>query len=188
MWNDLLHLDVPVAEKILRTVLVYLVIVVLFRLTGKRMIASLNTLDFVVMFLLSNVVQNAIIGNDNSVTGGVIGAVTLVLANVAVDRLAYVSPWWRRWIEGTPTTIVDHGHVQRRTLRRVGIRQAEVDHAVRIQNGNDISDVWAGVLEPTGQFVLTLRQEKQGADHGDVAALAERLDRIERLLRDTVRG
>ena len=70
MWHEIFVVQVPVAEKVIRTVFVYATIVFLFRLSGKRGLASLNTLDFVVIFLLSNVVQNAVIGNDTSFTGG----------------------------------------------------------------------------------------------------------------------
>ena len=91
MWHDMFVEQIPVAEKILRTVIVYAMIAVLFRLTGKRGLASMNTFDFVVVFLLSNVVQNAVIGNDSSVTGGMIGAVTLVAVNTGVTRLIAVS-------------------------------------------------------------------------------------------------
>lgn len=88
MWHDLLSIQIPVAEKVLRTVAVYALIVILFRLSGKRGLANLNTFDFVVIFLLSNVVQNAIIGNDNSLLGGAIGAITLVTVNAVLNRLA----------------------------------------------------------------------------------------------------
>src|SRR6202451_2533245 len=91
MWHSMFAEQIPLAEKILRTVIVYAAIAVLFRLTGKRGLASLNTFDFVVIFLLSNVVQNAIIGNDTSLTGGVIGAATLVAVNSCLNRLIAVS-------------------------------------------------------------------------------------------------
>ncbi len=105
MWHEIFVVQVPVAEKVLRTVFVYATIVLLFRLSGKRGLASLNTLDFVVIFLLANVVQNAIIGNDTSFTGGVIGAVTLVAVNAAVNRLVLHSPWAARLLGGQ----ADHG-------------------------------------------------------------------------------
>ena len=73
MWHDMFIEQIPVAEKILRTVIVYALIAVLFRFTGKRGLASMNTFDFVVIFLLSNVVQNALIGNDSSLIGGLVG-------------------------------------------------------------------------------------------------------------------
>jgi uncharacterized membrane protein YcaP (DUF421 family) len=182
MWHDLFVLTLPAGEKVLRTVLVYALIVVLFRLLGKRDLASLNTMDFVVMFLLSNVVQNAIIGDDNTFLGGAIGAFTLIAVNYLVDRLAWAWPWFRWLLEGRATTIVREGKVSGRALRSLGIRQAELDHAVRMQNGNDISDVQTGSLEPSGQLLLTLKTDKQSADHGDIAALKAQLDRIEKLL------
>ena len=86
MWHSMFAVQVPIAEKILRTVLVYATILILFRLTGKRDLATLNMFDFVLLFLLSNVVQNAIIGNDTSLLGGIIGAATLVAVNAALNR------------------------------------------------------------------------------------------------------
>ena len=86
MWHDMFVIQVPILEKILRTVLVYTTVVVLFRLAGKRGLAGLNTFDFVVIFLLSNVVQNAVIGNDQSLLGGVVGAVTLVAVNAGLNH------------------------------------------------------------------------------------------------------
>src|SRR6202171_5506733 len=91
MWHDLFVEQIPLAEKVIRTIGVYALLMVLFRLTGKRGLAALNTFDFVVIFLLSNVVQNAVIGNDTSVTGGLIGAVTLVAVNTGVNRLIAAS-------------------------------------------------------------------------------------------------
>ena len=87
MWRAMFVEQIPLTEKVLRTVLVYALIALLFRVAGKRGMANLNTFDFVVIFLLSNVVQNAVIGNDTSLTGGIIGAVTLVAVNSAVNRL-----------------------------------------------------------------------------------------------------
>jgi hypothetical protein len=107
MWDDIFDLHIPVAEKVIRILLVYILILTLFRFTGKRGLASLNAFDFVVIFLLSNVVQNAIIGNDQSVTGGVIGAVTLVAVNAALNRWLAVDERAARVIEGTPTTVIE---------------------------------------------------------------------------------
>jgi hypothetical protein len=95
MWQAMFAEQIPPAEKILRTIIVYALIAVLFRLTGKRGLASMNTFDVVVIFLLSNVVQNAIIGNDTSLTGGIFGAATLVAINTGVNRLIAVNPQLR---------------------------------------------------------------------------------------------
>ena len=103
--------QIPLTEKILRTVIVYALIAVLFRLTGKRGLANLNTFDFIVIFLLSNVVQNAVIGNDNSLLGGMIGAVTLVAMNVAVNRLIAINATAARIFEGRATTVISDGQI-----------------------------------------------------------------------------
>lgn len=182
MWHHMFVEHISIAEKILRTVFVYALIAVLFRLTGKRGLASLNTFDFVVIFLLSNVVQNAIIGPDQSVLGGMIGAVTLVVVNVAVDRLITVSGAAARLFEGTATTVISDGHILDRAIRRLGMRSSEIEHAVRLQNADDVAQVESGNLDPNGQLVLTLKAAEQSATKGDIAELNARLERIERLL------
>jgi uncharacterized membrane protein YcaP (DUF421 family) len=121
MWHEMFIVQVPVLEKIVRTVLVYATIVLLFRLTGRRGLAQLNTLDFTVLFLLSNVVQNAVIGNDNSVTGGAIGAVTLVATDAALNRWIARSSWAARVLEGNPTTLISDGKL---TTKLMGCLQA----------------------------------------------------------------
>ena len=182
MWHAMFVEQIPLAEKILRTILVYALVAVLFRLTGKRGLANMNTFDFIVLFLLSNVLQNAIIGNDTSLTGGAIGAVTLVAVNAGLNRLLTVSPAAARVFEGQPTTVVSGGHVDTAALRRLGIRPSELDHAVRLQNGDDITEIGSGTLEPAGQLVLTLKPGEQSATKDDVAELTRRLRRIEDLL------
>src|ERR1035437_10118075 len=89
IWGDMLHLGVPVLEKILRPILVYAFLVVGLRLAGKRELAQLNAFDLVVLLTISNTVQNAIIGDDNSVSGGLIRAQTLLALNYAVVRFLY---------------------------------------------------------------------------------------------------
>ena len=92
MSHDLFVMQIPILEKIIRTVAVYAVILVLFRLTGKRGLAQLTSFDMVVVFLLSNVVQNAVIGSDNSLLGGAVGAVTTPPAGVVT--LVFEVPDW----------------------------------------------------------------------------------------------
>jgi uncharacterized membrane protein YcaP (DUF421 family) len=183
MWRDMFVEQIPVAEKILRTVIVYALIAVLFRFTGKRGLASMNTFDIVVIFLLSNVVQYAVIGNDSSVVGGVVGAVTLVVVNTGVNRLIAGSATAARIFDGQPTAVISDGHVVERALRRLGLRRSELEHAVRLENGDDVSEIERGSLEPGGQLVLTLKAAEQGATKADVAALTDHLRRIEKLLR-----
>jgi uncharacterized membrane protein YcaP (DUF421 family) len=182
MWHAMFAEQIPLAEKILRTVIVYARIAVLFRLTGKRGLASMNTFDVVVIFLLSNVVQNAIIGNDTSLTGGIIGAATLVAVNTCLNRLIAVSAAAARVFDGRATTVISDGHVVDRALRRLGMRRSELNTAVHLQGADDIAEIGRGSLEPGGQLVLTLKKGEQGATKSDVAELASRLRRIESLL------
>jgi uncharacterized membrane protein YcaP (DUF421 family) len=182
MWRDMFIIQVPVLEKIIRTIAVYTILALLFRLVGKRGLASLNTFDFVVMFLLSNVVQNAVIGPDDSLLGGIVGAVTLVAVNAAVNRWLAASPLAERILEGTSTAVIVDGQPQRTTLRRLAIRPDELDQAVRLQNGDDITQVADGRLEPSGHLVLTLKPEEQGATKSDIQRLHERLAAIESTL------
>jgi uncharacterized membrane protein YcaP (DUF421 family) len=182
MWHAMFAEQIPLAEKILRTVIVYALIAVLFRLTGKRGLASMNTFDFVVIFLLSNVVQNAIIGNDTSLTGGILGAVTLVVVNTGVNRLIAVSATAARVFDGRATTVIREGHPVTQALRHLGMRRSELDIAVRLQGGESITDVDRGSMEPGGQLVLVLKTSQQGATKSDVAELMSRLRGIENLL------
>src|SRR5882757_3471337 len=121
MWSDMFSLQVPTLEKVLRTVLVYGGLAVLLRLAGKRDLAQLNTFDLVVMLLLSNVVQNAVIGPDNSLDGGLLGAVVLVAVNALWVRLVNRGPRLTKIFEGTPTTLVEDGKVTG-NLPRLGLR------------------------------------------------------------------
>jgi uncharacterized membrane protein YcaP (DUF421 family) len=182
MWHAMFIEQIPFAEKVLRTVLVYALIALLFRLTGKRGLSNMSTFDFVVIFLLSNVVQNAVIGNDTSLTGGIVGAVTLVAVNALVNRVVASNTTAARIFDGRLTTVIRDGHVVQRALVHLGLRRSELDHAVRIQNGDDVSEVKNGVLEPGGQLVLSLKPAEQSATKGDVAELLDQLSRIESLL------
>lgn len=182
MWHDMFVIQIPVLEKVLRTVLVYAAIVIVFRLAGKRDLATFNTFDFVVIFLLSNVVQNAVIGNDDSVSGGVIGAVVLVAINAALNRWLALSPRASSVLEGKPTTVIENGHFIQSALRRLALRPGEIDQAIRVQNGDDVSDIGSGRMEPSGQLILSLKPEEQSATKGDLAHLNARLDRIDAAL------
>jgi uncharacterized membrane protein YcaP (DUF421 family) len=188
MWHDMFTEQIPFAEKIIRTVLIYVLIALLLRATGKRELSGLNSLDIVVMVLLSNVVQNAIIGSDNSLVGGAIGAVTLVLVNSVVNRAAIRSDRMARIFDGTDTTLIESGHVDDRAVRRVGLRRHELDQAVRLQNGDDLDQVETALLDPSGQLILTLKSGEQGASKRDVDRLAAQLARIEALVSNSRRA
>jgi len=173
-----MHLDISVWEKAIRTVGVYLAIAVLLRLAGKRDLAQLNAFDLVVILLLSNVVQNAIIGPDNTLLGGVIGAVMLVGLNAVIVRLARRNDRVATLLEGTPTTLARDGRWDYAALRREGLRQADVQAALRRQNANSVDEVETIVIEPGGTIVTTLREDLQSATRGDIARLEAKLDAL----------
>jgi len=183
MWHDIFAFEISVPEKILRTVLVYTLILLIFRLGGRRSMAQMNTMDFTVMVLLSNVVQNAVIGSDNSFVGGAVGAVTLVLVNQGIDYLTYRYPALSRLVQGHSVDVIADGRPLRAQLERLAIRPGELGHAVRMQNGNDVAEVSRGEMDADGHLLITLKDECQSATAGDIAGLNARLDRIEQLLR-----
>ena len=178
MWHNLMHLDLSVWEKVLRTVAVYLVLAVLIRLAGKRDLAQLNAFDLVVMLLLSNVVQNAVIGQDNTLLGGVIGAVVLVAVNAGTVRLARRSDRVARLVEGTATTLARDGRWDDEALRHEGLRKADAEAALRRQNANSVRDVEEVSIEPGGAIVATLREDLQSATKADVQRIEAKLDAL----------
>jgi uncharacterized membrane protein YcaP (DUF421 family) len=178
--SDLWTLAIPVAEKVIRTVVVYTFVAALLRVAGKRNLAQLNSFDLVVVLLLSNVVQNAIIGPDDSLTGGLIGAVVLVGVNAVVVRLVNRSDAAVRLFEGSDITLVKDGRFLDRALRREGLRRTDVEAALRMQNADGAADVAEASLSPGGSIVVWLKPEQMGVTRSDLAALHDRLAAIER--------
>ena len=174
MWHDMFALPVPVVEKVLRALFVYLFLVVALRLAGKRELAQLSTFDFVVLLSVANAVQNGIIGEDDSITGAWIGAMTLFVANFALAFTIVRSRALRRTAEGQPAKLVEHGVVNDDELRRVRITHAELESAVGA-NGQHISEVDAVELFPNGRIAITPKEP-------DAATM--RFDEVERQLRE----
>ena len=182
MGHNLLHLDVSLLEKTIRTVGVYFAIAALLRVAGKRDLAQLNTFDLVVMLLLSNVVQNAVIGNDTSIIGGIYSAALLVALNAVVVRVATLNRTVERVFEGTPTLLIEDGHYIDKALRHEGLRRADADAAIRKQGANDETTVERATLGVGGSVVVEMKAEEQPATKADVAALAAALNRLEQRL------
>jgi uncharacterized membrane protein YcaP (DUF421 family) len=176
--DDLLTMTVPIAEKVVRTVAVYLGVLLLLRLAGKRDLAQLNTFDLVVLLLLSNVVQNAIVGADNSLLGGLLGAATLIVVNSIVARAAQRSEAAVRLLEGTATTLVTDGHLDTEALARLGLRKADVVLALRHQGATSIDDVQDAELAVGGSIILTLKPDASPATVADISRIEAKLDRL----------
>lgn len=159
----------------MRTVVVYLGIAGLLRLAGKRLLAQMNSLDLVVVLLLSNVVQNAIIGPDNSVLGGLIGAVVLVGFNAVADRLIESSDWGRRVFIGVPSELVRDGQLDDRELRRMGVSRSELEIALRRQGSDSPQGVKRATLEPEGEILIDLNPGARAVTRDDLDAAVEEL-------------
>lgn len=175
MWHDIWHMGTSAGDKAVRTVLVYGAVLVLLHLAGKRQLAQLNSFDLVVLLLLSNVVQNAIIGNDISVTGGVLGAAILVAVNFVLVRLAFMSPRFGKALQGGSVTLFRLGHFDEAALRREAITKEELVAGLRRQ-GLELEDVERVDLEPEGTFNATPRPKP------DLRDVLQKLDAIERRL------
>jgi uncharacterized membrane protein YcaP (DUF421 family) len=175
--HDLFFVQVHLPEKAIRSLAVYLFLVAVLRLAGKREFAQLNNFDLVVLLLLSNTVQNAIIGADDSLVGGLFGAAVLLAANLLIVRLTYRFPKLARVLEGRPTTLARHGRLLERNLRRERITREELMAAMRRQGVGRLADADLVVLESSG--ALTVEQ------HDQLGEVLERVRRIEARLAAT---
>jgi uncharacterized membrane protein YcaP (DUF421 family) len=182
MLYDMLSMGIPPTEKIIRTVVVYVAIVVLLRLFGRRDLAQFTTFDLVVVLLLSNVVQNAIIGPDNSLTGGLLGAAILLAASWVVVRIGTSSDTAEKIFEGVPLPLVRSGSFEHKTLRRLGVRARDVDAAMREQGAQGVATVDRADLLTSGTLVIELAQGSQPASRSDIETLLARIDRLEEAL------
>jgi uncharacterized membrane protein YcaP (DUF421 family) len=174
--ESMFHMPLPLVEKILRPVVVYLALVLLLRVFGKRELAQLNPFDLVVLLSLSNTVQNAIIGEDNSVTGGIIGAVSLLTINWVVVRILFRSPRLNRALEGRPAVLIREGHIDRKALEREALTREELVEVIHRQGFEHLHDVHRCELEPNGTFYIEGR-DPSIADkrHGELLARLETL-------------
>ena len=163
MWRDIFHLDVSVLEKLVRPVLIYAFLAVALRLAGKRELAQLNSLDFVVLLAVANAVQNGIIGNDNSVTGAVLGASALFVLNGILAVVLFQSPKLRRLAEGTPRVLISMGVVDYEALRKERLTVDQLMAAIATQGAGGLDDVEEAVLEPNGTIVTRVKEMDRDA-------------------------
>jgi uncharacterized membrane protein YcaP (DUF421 family) len=158
-----------VTEIVIRTLTVYAFLLAGVRLCGKREVGQLMPFDFVLLLVLSNSVQNAMLGPDSSLGGGLVAAGTLLLLTMALGRIGRRNPQIRRWLEGTPTTLIAHGMVLHRNLEREGVTDEELQQVLREHEVSDAQDVELATLEVDGNVsVIRRRDETQPQDAGYV--------------------
>jgi uncharacterized membrane protein YcaP (DUF421 family) len=176
MMHSMFHMPLPVMEKILRPVIVYLCLIAFLRLFGKRELAQLNPFDLVVLLSLSNTVQNAIIGDDNSVSGGIIGAFALLAINWGLMWLLYRSPKLNQTMEGSKTTLIQNGVVSEEAMKKETLTYEELISVLNKNGFNNPADVEECVLEPNGTFFV-----KGMAVTAETVHSRELLNAVERL-------
>lgn len=137
---------------VIRTTAVYLVVLIGLRLSGKRQIGQMTVFDLVIFLLLANVVQNAMVGPDTSLIGGILAAVVLLILNAVIARLRLRWPNLRRWVEGTPTLLILHGEIIPQHMRSEGIDEESLMAAIREHGISEIKQVEMAVLEIDGSI------------------------------------
>jgi uncharacterized membrane protein YcaP (DUF421 family) len=155
--------EIPVGDKIVRSLVVYFFLLIMFRLLGKREVAQMTVFDLIVLLILSNVLQNAMIGPDNSVVGGLIGAGTILAINWLVGLATFKSRWFERAVEGVPILLVHSGQLVEQNLRRTSISREELLSNLRSQGVFALQDVRAAVLEPSGKLSVLRMESSAGS-------------------------
>jgi uncharacterized membrane protein YcaP (DUF421 family) len=190
VFDHMFLLPLPILEKLARPVVVYLVLVLLLRIFGKRELGQLNPFDLVVLLSLSNTVQNAIIGEDNSVTGGIIGAFGLLAINWLVVRMLFRSRRLTRAFEGRATVLVRDGQIDQRALKHESLTREELIEVIHRQGFEGVHQVRCCELEPNGSFYVEAF-DPSAADKRQLEVL-QRLDALSRdvaaLRAQTARG
>ena len=155
MVSHLLHFDVGPFELVIRGAVVYLFILVLLRLAGKRQMGQMSPTDFVAMLLISNAVQNSMNGGDNSLSAGIVLAVVLIALGWAISVLTYRNVWFRRVFEGSPSLLIHDGKLVQKNLDSERVTRSELRSMLRRQGIHQLSDVKAAVLESDGTLSVT---------------------------------
>jgi uncharacterized membrane protein YcaP (DUF421 family) len=188
VWHNLFVPELSIAEKILRPVFVYAFLIVAVRLAGRRELAQLNSFDLVVLLMLANTVQNATIGNDNSMVGGLIGVSALLVINYFVVRFLYRYPSVDRLLEGGPVELIRGGKVLSDHLGREAITEEELMEAIRKQGLASAAEVDRAVLETGGTISVVARkptpaEERLRRLEGMLNEIRDELSHVHRLLR-----
>jgi uncharacterized membrane protein YcaP (DUF421 family) len=176
MSHNMFHVPVPLLEKVLRPAIVYLFLIVFLRLFGKRELAQLNPFDLVVLLSLSNTVQNAMIGDDNSVSGGVVGAFSLLAINWLLMRVLFKAPKLNAALQGKAATLITAGKVNDAVMKQETMSQEDLIAVLNRNGFNDPSEVETCILEPNGTFYV-----KGRSPSGDDVARQEMMEAMERL-------
>jgi uncharacterized membrane protein YcaP (DUF421 family) len=186
IWKDMFVMGLPLLEKILRPIVVYAFLVISLRLSGKRELVQLNPFDLVVLLTLSNTVQNAIIGEDNSVLGGLIGATSLLATNYLVVRFLYDHRKLDQLVEGRADVLIESGKVYTARLKKELITMPQLEAAARKQGFDSLAEVQKCILEPGGTLTFVGKKpDPEDVRHQELVGRLERLTQEIALLRSS---
>jgi uncharacterized membrane protein YcaP (DUF421 family) len=176
MWHNMFVLGLPIGEKIFRPIAVYAFLIVGLRLAGKRELAQLNPFDLVVLLTLSNTVQNAIIGEDNTITGGVIGASTLLFVNYVLVRFLSRHETLERLIEGEPDVLIENGRMTGACREKDAISVLELEAAAHKQGFASLEEIDRAILDPNGSIAFFAKKPTPDTARHD--EIMKRLEQI----------
>jgi uncharacterized membrane protein YcaP (DUF421 family) len=160
MSASLFHSSIPMLEFVVRAGAVYLFVLLMLRLGGKRQVAQMSPTEFVAILLISNAVQNSMNGGDNSLIGGFVLATVLIGLSTAISYLTYKSKYFSRVFEGTPTLVIHAGKIIDEHMRKERITNSELMSMLRRQDIHNIKEVREGILEPDGHLTLLLHADE----------------------------
>lgn len=161
-WHEILLPKPSWAEKIIRPVLVYAALLLAFRFLSKRDLTQSTTFDLMIVLLISNVVQNALIGEDNSILGSLAGAVTLLLMSASLNRLTAKNAKARHILEGEPVLLVHNGTLLEENLKKYGVSRPDLNAGLRAENIVTLGDVRYALLELDGTISVIKKDEQKG--------------------------
>ena len=181
MFDHMFHVPLPLLEKILRPMIVYVFLILFLRLFGKRELAQINPFDLVVLLSLSNTVQNAIIGEDNSVLGGLVGALALLTVNWIVNRGLFKTPKLWNLLQGDRTVLIQDGRVDESALKKEILTEEELVTVLHRQGVHAPAEVAFCALEPSGNFYIEKREDATPSAH--YRDLSRKLDALAKDIR-----
>ena len=151
--------EIPILEKIIRPIIVYAFLLIAFRVAGKRELGQMTPFDLIILLTISNVLQNAMIGSDNSLGGGLIGGLTLFVVNGVLSRLVYRFPRLSEWLSGGPTVLIENGRIVEPNMRREVMTLEELQRSLRHHNlgWEDVTQIRRALLELDGTVTIQLK-------------------------------
>jgi uncharacterized membrane protein YcaP (DUF421 family) len=177
LLDSMFHVKTPLIEKVARPILVYLALILLLRIFGKRELAQLNPFDLVVLLSVSNTVQNAIIGDDNSVTGGLLGALSLFGINYLVVRFLFQHKKVQEALGGSPTRLITNGQLNKEGLSKELLTEAELLTVIHRQGFDEFEEVANCTLEAGGGFFI--KGKKPDSEDQAQSQLLAKLDALQ---------